>query len=147
MKKLILMPVLSFAPAPPRPPLALPEPTAGGEPVALWLSSSEGLAAGVAPGDAAPVAELMPLVQGGELSWWLAPRAPELLLNGAMPLPLAALSPGDLLAVGGRWWYVTVEWVPEMMPAPAELADRPCPVCGGALSLAPVCRCRRGRGG
>ncbi len=51
------------------------------------------------------------------------------------------LEGGDLLAAGTHWWLAADESAPEPAAAPAELADKPCPVCGGALKLAPVCRC------
>jgi hypothetical protein len=77
--------------------------------------------------------------------WWLVPSCDGLTINGVVPLPLSALEAGDLLAVGSDWWLVVSQWTAEPAPAPAELADKPCPVCGGTLRLAPVCRCRCGR--
>jgi hypothetical protein len=77
---------------------------------------------------------------------WLLLTANEgLLLNGAKPLPLAVVEPGDLIAAGSNVWFVTTEWVPKPAEVSAELADRPCPVCGGELKLAHVVRCVCGR--
>jgi hypothetical protein len=74
--------------------------------------------------------------------WWLVARSPALAVNGSRPLPLTALQPGDLVTVGADvCWLVVEEWAASPSPAPPELAGRPCPVCGGELGCAPVCRC------
>ena len=67
------------------------------------------------------------------------------ILNGARTLPLAVIDAGDLLTLGAATWFLASEWTPEPQAAPPELADRPCPVCGGELKLAPVVRCVCGR--
>jgi hypothetical protein len=66
-------------------------------------------------------------------------------INGSAPLPSAVLEPGDLLAFGDRVWHVSSLWQPEPLDAPDELRDKPCPVCGGELGLAPVVQCGCGR--
>ena len=72
---------------------------------------------------------------------WLVSRSPRLAVNGIRPLWLGRLEPGDLFSYGSRHWLVVVEWTPEPQPAPPHLAERPCPVCGGPLGLAPTCQC------
>jgi hypothetical protein len=61
------------------------------------------------------------------------------------PLAAAVIEPGALLAVSERYWLISSLWLPERMEAPAELRDKPCPVCGGELGLAPVVQCGCGR--
>lgn len=81
----------------------------------------------------------------GEYSWWLVPRSPQLLLDGSPALPLAALDGGMLLMHGGQRWWLSSVWTPRPRPAPASVAKRNCPVCGGELELAPVLQCPCGR--
>jgi hypothetical protein len=54
---------------------------------------------------------------------------------------MTSLEPGMLLSAGTHRWLVVLEWIPQPETVPAALADRPCPVCGAALKLAPVCQC------
>lgn len=101
---------------------------------------------GAGSGRPGVMAELWFHAEGTVAGWWLAPRERKsLAINGVPPLPLAALEPGDLLSVGPAWWLVTSPWAAEPQPAPEELSQRPCPVCGGALGLAPVAQCTCGR--
>src|SRR5207249_3585639 len=72
-------------------------------------------------------------------------RHPNLRIDGFAPLPLATLSPGSLVHLGEASWFVTARWQPAPGPAPPELAERKCPVCGGELKLAPVLQCICGR--
>jgi hypothetical protein len=131
----------------------VPTPVQGNTVVGLGLDQEGGLAVAApaasgesgSPGRLSLVAELLGQAAQANPSWWLVPRSPALLINGMRPLPLASLQAGDLLAAGAGSWLVTSQWSPEPLPAPAELADRPCPVCGGALRLAPVCQCPCGR--
>jgi hypothetical protein len=133
--------------------LLLPQPVGEPRAVVLLADTEAGIAIAPAgegggqahPASGAPVAELWCQKAAADVEWWLVPRSPELLVNGITPLPLARLDGGDLLALGPRWWYVTSEWAPEAVDAPAELAERPCPVCGAALSFAKVCQCACGR--
>ena len=61
-------------------------------------------------------------------------------VNGRRPFGLTTIQPGDLLAVEGESWLVVQLWRPEPVEAPADFADKPCPLCGGPLALAPVVR-------
>ena len=90
----------------------------------------------------APLALLRCQGPVGSRQWYIVSLAEQVGLNGTTPaLPVARLEPGDLLSVGTRQWLVTVLWTPEPGPAPASLAEKPCPVCGGPLGLAPVVQC------
>ena len=61
-------------------------------------------------------------------------------LNGRRPFVIATIEPGDLLSVNGKTWLLIQLWRPEPTAAPTDVADKPCPVCGGPLALAPVVR-------
>jgi len=134
-------------------PLRLPPVAAPVEGVGLWRDGRGALR--VAPPDEPPVEEeagrweMLAVLAARQAAagptWWVMPRHAALMINGAAPLPLAMLEAGDLLTVGSHWRLVAGEWAPEPAPAPADAADKPCPVCGGALKLAPVCRCPCGR--
>ena len=125
----------------------------GGESYALTLGSGGTLAAtrfeqtSVGSLDRRNVAAFVHCGRGQRDSdWWLAVCASDVALNGlAPPLAVAALEPGDLLAISERHWLISSLWRPEPMTAPAELCDKPCPVCGGELGLAPVVQCGCGR--
>ena len=151
LQRLTLLPVGPLA-ADPRSapgPLSLPHAAGPVQGVGLWRDDGGTLRAATPAEDEAGswelLAELAARPTAAGPAWWLAPRCEALTINGAVPLPLAALEGGDLLAAGSHWWLVATEWAPEPMAAPADLADKPCPVCGGALKLAPVCRCPCGR--
>lgn len=130
-------------------PVRIPPPGSRNGRVGMLRSGGHGLR--FAPVDASVDAgtDLLAELKLGDspsgVTWWLAPRVPALTINGLAPLPLAALEAGDLLAVGPQHWFVAALWIVQPQPAPDSLADRPCPVCGGALSLAPVCQCPCGR--
>jgi hypothetical protein len=124
----------------------VPAPGSRGESLCVCVGADGGLeVASPAAGGRAAVAALRFHPSPLGLDWWLVPRHASLAINGVAPLPLAALEPGDLLSVGPAWWLVASLWEPEPGPAPAELAEKQCPVCGGALALAPVCQCPCGR--
>jgi hypothetical protein len=150
MKTLCLVPV-GGAGAPR--PVRVPPPGAGAGTLSVRLGDDGSLTVTPArdadqapqPGRCAPIAELKIRSTPLGLDWWLAPRHPSLAVNGVAPLPLAALEPGDLLSSGAAWWLVASLWTAEPRPAPAELAGRQCPVCGGPLSAANVCQCPCGR--
>jgi hypothetical protein len=108
---------------------------------ALGLDATGQVVINPAAGEAAPLGTLRPV---GD-AWFLLPASDGLLLNGTRPLPVAVVEPGDLLATGDETWFLASEWAAEPQAAPPELADRPCPVCGGELKLAPVVRCVCGR--
>jgi len=93
------------------------------------------------PKNAELVAELKCRVEDGIAAWYLAPRSQRLQVNGHRPYPLARLEPGMLLSIGSDFWLVAKVWQPQPRPAPEELADRCCPVCGAKLSIAPVVQC------
>lgn len=78
-------------------------------------------------------------------SWLMLPLDRDLLHNGVRPLPLAVLQPGDVLAVGEYRWFAAEVWQASPFPAPASVAERECPVCGGYLSAANVVQCPCGR--
>lgn len=79
-------------------------------------------------------------------AWVFVACASNVALNGlAPPLAVAVIEPGMLLAIGERHWLVSSLWRPEAVQAPDELRDKPCPVCGGELGLAPVVQCGCGR--
>lgn len=77
--------------------------------------------------------------------WVFVVCASNVALNGSSPLAVALVEPGGLLAIGDRCWLISSLWQPEPVDAPAELRDKPCPVCGGDLGLAPVVQCGCGR--
>ena len=84
-------------------------------------------------------------VTGGR-GWYLVTPHASIGINGTSPvLPVARVEPGDLLSIGDRFWFVSTLLRPELMDAPAELRDKPCPVCGGELGLAQVVQCSCGR--
>ena len=81
-----------------------------------------------------------------EAAWVMVVRSSDVTLNGVgPPLPAAVLEPGGLLAVGDRYWLISSLWKPELESASDELRDKPCPVCGLELRLAPVVQCGCGR--
>lgn len=83
---------------------------------------------------------------GRDPAWLLMPCSDDVGLNGMTPpFPLARLEPGDLLSSGDRFWMIATLWRPEAVEAPADLRDKPCPVCGGNLAVAPVIQCPCGR--
>jgi hypothetical protein len=91
---------------------------------------------------AAPLAVLQSQKSPAGTQWWLAARSPALAVNGSRPLPLTALQPGDLVTVGAEiCWLVVEEWAVSPSPAPPDLVNWPCPVCGGELGCAPVAQC------
>lgn len=136
----------------PRPTLQIDSEECNGQPIELW-NDPAGLLY-VTSHDAPPhspadsrLATIMSRSAGttSDPTWWLVPRTNLLALNGIRLLPLAALEPGDLLTAGSHRWLITSHWTPEPAAAPEAIASRECPVCGGALSLAPVIRCPCGR--
>jgi hypothetical protein len=85
-------------------------------------------------------------MDGAAESWFLIACSSRVGINGKTPaLPLAAIELGDLLTIGERGWMISTLWKPEPVAAPAELRNRPCPVCGGELGFAPVVQCACGR--
>jgi len=118
-------------------------------PLELYLDSQERLAA--APASKVRKQKRIAAVISGpgasanDYSWWLIPRSAMVSINGVQPFPLAALDRGVLLTFGGHRWLVASQWAPTPCPAPQSVANRDCPVCGGALSLAPVIQCPCGR--
>ncbi len=82
---------------------------------------------------------------GANPQWLLTPLSEELLHNGIRPLPLAIIEPGEVLAFEGQCWLTSELWQPTPAPAPEKIAEKECPVCGGALKLAPVIQCPCGR--
>jgi hypothetical protein len=98
-------------------------------------------------GSDASLVGLLHLAAGGAApSWMLIARSNHIGLNGQTPtLPIAAIGPGDLLSIGEQCWMVSSLWRPEPIDAPAELRDKPCPVCGGELGVARVVQCSCGR--
>jgi hypothetical protein len=92
------------------------------------------------------VAMLRAAGAGDARVWYLIPRNDALGVNGiAPPLGLVQLDPGAVLSLGTRSWLVVSVQQSQPAPAPAELADRDCPVCGGKLSITPVVQCGCGR--
>ncbi len=79
-------------------------------------------------------------------AWMLAVCMNRVGLNGLTPpLAVTIIEPGELLTIGDRCWLISSLWQPEPVEAPAELRDKPCPVCGGELGRAPVVQCGCGR--
>jgi hypothetical protein len=93
------------------------------------------------PKNAELVAELRCRVEEGVSAWYLVPRSHRLQINGHRPYPIARLEPGVLLSIDADFWLVAQVWQPQPRPAPEDLADRRCPVCGAKLSVAPVVQC------
>lgn len=93
------------------------------------------------PKDSDLVAEVKCRVEDGAVVWYLVPRSRRLQIDGRRPYPLARLEPGALLSIDSDFWFVANVWQPRPRPAPEELANRPCPICGATLSVAPVVRC------
>lgn len=125
----------------------LPDTTAG-TPLRLWLQDGGTLAvtpAGETNDSARLIAELYMHPSTNGPVGYLIPRDRSLLVDGATPLPVAAVNPGSLLAVGRAGWLVTTRWQAVPGPAPAGVAERNCPVCGGPLKLASVVQCLCGR--
>jgi hypothetical protein len=78
----------------------------------------------------------------GSLEWYAVPTSDSVGINGlARPLPLIRLEPGSLFSVGQRFWWVTGVRKLDPQPAPPEIADTLCPICGCKLSVAPVVQC------
>jgi hypothetical protein len=80
-----------------------------------------------------------------DTTWAFVACASSIWINGVSPLAVAVLEPGALLAIGDRFWLISSLWQPEAVEAPADLRDKPCPVCGGELGIAPVVQCGCGR--
>jgi hypothetical protein len=81
-------------------------------------------------------------IDEGHPSWYVVPRGCRVGINGsAMPLSLARLEPGTLLSVDRRFYQVCILRQVVPGPAPTNMAESPCPVCGEMLSVAPVVRC------
>ena len=115
--------------------------TAQGELSAAPLPQPDGID-DPSPGDSERVGALKCIDENGTPTWYVARCGKRLGLNGAAPpLALARLSPGALLSVDHHFWLVANVWQPVPHPAPAELADNLCPVCGEKLSEAPVVPC------
>ena len=81
----------------------------------------------------------------GDCELVLIAAARSVQVNGRRPFRLAIIQPGDLLSIEDATWMLVKLWRPEPADAPPELAGKPCPVCGGALGLAPVVRHTCGR--
>ena len=79
-------------------------------------------------------------------SWYLVPHTRKLALNSQVQLlPIVRLEAGTLLSIGQQYWLITTLWTPKQSDAPAQLAHKPCAVCGAALELSPVVQCSCGR--
>ena len=82
----------------------------------------------------------------GEGAWYLLRCSQSLALDDmAPPLSLAHFDPGSVLSIGAFSWLIARVWTAEQTVVPEQFADKACPVCSGALSAAPVVRCRCGR--
>ncbi len=81
----------------------------------------------------------------GNSQWLFAPLCDEVLHNGIRPLAIAIIEPGDVLALGEECWFASELWRPAPVPAPENIAEKECSVCGGPLKLAPVIQCPCGR--
>jgi hypothetical protein len=96
--------------------------------------------------DASFAALLYRKADGAHPSWMLIAGSKRIGLNGQAPtLPIAAVEPGDLLTIGESGWLVSSLWSPQALTAPADVRDKPCPVCGGELGFAQVVQCACGR--
>lgn len=121
--------------------------TVHGKACELWLTR-DGLLQTAAPGSsfcsdalAKMAAVLWSVDEGGHQAWYLTPRNGRVAINGSPPLPLARLEPGDLLAVDQTLAFASTSWAPVAQAAPADIADKPCPLCGEPLSVASVVQC------
>jgi hypothetical protein len=159
MKSLVFTPVIREAtavalPSAPIKPSAANFPTPGwyqlqlhndGE-LSLNHAESKSQTPDVSPDDKWRVAWLRVHLVDREPVWDVIPCTDSLGLNNLPScLPLAHLEPGDLLTLGNRLWMAASFWKPEPIDAPDELRDKPCPICGGPLGLAPVVECACGR--
>jgi hypothetical protein len=80
--------------------------------------------------------------EDGLSGWYAVPLCNGTGVNGfAHPLPLFRLAPGTLFSVGQHFWWVTEISHVEPQPAPPDVADSLCPICGSKLSEAPVVQC------
>jgi hypothetical protein len=108
--------------------------------------AGEGLPGEGGDSNARMVAILRAAGSSADRAWCLIARDGHLAVNGLCPpLPLMRLDPGAIVSLGRHCWLVTTVWAPKPDAAPADLADKPCPVCGGPLRLAPVVQCVCGR--
>lgn len=117
----------------------------------LWMQSSGVLRAGpldsIDENSSGPVdgEELLAAIkcceEDGTPVWHCVPRSSRLGIDGTTPLSLARVEPGTLLSVDRDFWLLTRLWRPEAKPAPEEIAQLACPVCGDPLSAAPVVEC------
>ena len=82
-----------------------------------------------------PVAMLRAVASGSDQSWFLISQSQQLHINGKSPLALAALEPGDIVSIGDSDWWLAQLYSPTPIEAPATLAGKLCPVCGGDLAM------------
>ncbi len=82
----------------------------------------------------------------GKSSWYLVPLSDELAVNGVAPLlSICRIEPGSLIAYRDWCWFAAQRLAPTPVEAPADMAEKTCPVCDGELKLAPVVQCTCGR--
>jgi hypothetical protein len=98
-----------------------------------------------AKNDAERIGVLHAKTSGAETTWFLLSGCKTLAVNGSPLLPIRQLDPGSVLSLGSKCWWISSFWQPRPVDAPADLADKLCPVCGATLGLVPVVRCACGR--
>jgi len=82
------------------------------------------------------------VLEDSSAAWYGVPQTTDVGVNSlGRPFPLFRLEPGTLFSVGQHCWWVTEAWQLKPQPAPPEIAESPCPVCGSKLSVAPVVHC------
>ena len=97
--------------------------------------------------DLHPIAHLRPIDgESRDFAVALVPADRELRVSGQPILGVKVLHPGDVLSTPHGDYLVTRRFRSSVGPAPEELAEKACGVCGMPLRLATIARCSCGCG-